>query len=168
MISSNEVSDKNGEFVDIDGFLINKSEDYIKNDFNKRRLICQQISNVDMKKRLKFIFSEKNDILGNSCNYIVSTRSEEDLSKLQFILNSSLLNWRFKITSSNNHINNYEIDELPIVDLDSFNLNFLEINESENGKVICQLYGLTHDEMCYVLESTNKSILESIYEPEII
>ena len=30
------------------------------------------------------------------------------------ILNSSLLNWYFKLISSNNHINNYEIDEFPI------------------------------------------------------
>jgi Alw26I/Eco31I/Esp3I family type II restriction m6 adenine DNA methyltransferase len=120
MISENGVIDKNGEFVEIEGFLNKKSDDFKTNDYNKERLICQQISNVDMQKRLKFVFSEKTDILGNSCNYIVSTRKEEDLKKMFFILNSELLNWRFKITSSNNHINNYELDELPIVDLDSF------------------------------------------------
>ena len=84
--------------------------------------ICQQISNVDMQKRLKFVFCEKTDILGTP-NYIISTRQSEDLKKLFFILNSELLNWRFKITSSNNHINNYELDELPIVDLDNFELD---------------------------------------------
>jgi len=30
------------------------------------------------------------------------------------ILNSDILNWRFKLTSSNNHVNNYELDDLPI------------------------------------------------------
>lgn len=38
---------------------------------------------------------------------------------MKAILNSSLLNWRFKITSTNNHINNYELDELPIINLDT-------------------------------------------------
>src|SRR5690606_38323628 len=104
MISENGVVDKNGEYVEIDSFLAKKSNEYKNNDFDKKRLICQQISNVDTHKRLKFVLSEKTDILGNSCNYIVSTRNENDLKKLNYILNSSLLNWRFKITSSNNHI----------------------------------------------------------------
>lgn len=166
MISEKGVIDKNGGFVEIEGFLNKKSEDFKANDYNKVRLVCQQISNVDMQKRLKFVFCEKTDILGNSCNYIVSTRNEEDLKKLFFILNSELLNWRFKITSSNNHINNYELDELPIVDLDSFGLNDLSNNEID--QTICELYHLTNKETNYILSNTNKerTILE--YESEII
>lgn len=160
MISENGVIDKNGEFVEIEGFLNKKSEDFKTNDYNKERLICQQISNVDMQKRLKFVFSEKTDILGNSCNYIVSTRKEEDLKKMFFILNSELLNWRFKITSSNNHINNYELDELPIVDLDSF-----ELDDFSNNETICKLYGLTKMETNYILGNNNKKT-ETIFEYE--
>lgn len=92
MIGENGVIDKNGEFVEIENFLNKKSDVFKMNDYNKVRLICQQISNVDMKKRLKFVFCEKTDILGNSCNYIVSIRKEEDLKKLFFILNSELMN----------------------------------------------------------------------------
>jgi len=158
MISENGVIDKNGEFVEIDGFLSKKSEDFKTNDYNKERLICQQISNVDMQKRLKFVYSEKTDILGNSCNYIVSTRKQSDLKKLFLILNSELLNWRFKITSSNNHINNYELDELPIVDLDSF-----ELDDFSNNETICKLYGLTKMETNYILG--NKKT-ETIFEYE--
>ena len=106
MITKNGLIDKNQEFVNIDAFINRKSEDYRTNEFQKERLICQQISNVDLKIRMKFTFSEKNDILANSCNYINSSRSFLDLKKLSFLLNSKLLNWRFKITSSNNHINN--------------------------------------------------------------
>jgi len=162
MISENGVIDKNGEFVEIESFLNKKSEDFKKNDYNKERLICQQISNVDMQKRLKFVFCEKTDILGNSCNYIVSTRKEEDLKKLFFILNSELLNWRFKITSSNNHINNYELDELPIVELDSFDLSDFSKNENET---ICKLYGLTKAETNYIL-GNNKKKSETTFEYE--
>ncbi len=163
MISENGVIDKNGEFVEIDGFLNKKSVDFKTHDYNKERLICQQISNVDMQKRLKFVFCEKTDILGNSCNYIVSTRKQSDLKKLFFILNSELLNWRFKITSSNNHINNYELDELPIVDLDGFELsNFLK---DETNETICKLYGLTKTETNYIL-GNNKKKTETISEYE--
>lgn len=163
MISENGVIDKNGEFVEIDGFLNKKSVDFRTHDYNKERLICQQISNVDMQKRLKFVFCDKTDILGNSCNYIVSTRKQSDLKKLFFILNSELLNWRFKITSSNNHINNYELDELPIVDLDGFELsNFLK---DETNETICKLYGLTKTETNYIL-GNNKKKAETIFEYE--
>jgi adenine-specific DNA-methyltransferase len=160
MISENGVIDKNGEFVEIYDFLNKKSEDFKTNDYNKERLICQQISNVDMQKRLKFVLCEKTDILGNSCNYIVSTRKEEDLKKLFFILNSELLNWRFKITSSNNHINNYELDELPIVDLDSF-----ELDDFSNNETICKLYGLTKMETNYILGNKKKKA-ETVFEYE--
>jgi Alw26I/Eco31I/Esp3I family type II restriction m6 adenine DNA methyltransferase len=168
MISEKGVIDKNGEFVEIDEFLKKKSEEYKLNDFNKARLICQQISNVDLQKRLKFTFCERTDILGNSCNYIVSSRNEMDLQKLSYILNSSLLNWRFKITSSNNHINNYELDELPIVDLDSFETVNFSINESESDNIICKLYGLTNIETEYLTGTKVKRKLEPIYEQEII
>ncbi|HVA98949.1 MAG TPA: Eco57I restriction-modification methylase domain-containing protein [Bacteroidia bacterium] len=168
MISENGVVDKNGEFVEIDNFLSKKSEEFKLNDFNKVRLICQQISNVDLQKRLKFILSEKTDILGNSCNYIVSTRNEKDLEKLHYILNSSLLNWRFKITSSNNHINNYELDELPIVDIDSFEIIDFSNNETQNDYIICKLYGLTNVEIEYLTGAKVKRKLEPIYEQETV
>lgn len=163
MISENGVIDKNGEFVEIDGFLNKKSVDFKTHDYNKERLICQQISNVDMQKRLKFVFCDKTDILGNSCNYIVSTRKQSDLKKLFFILNSELLNWRFKITSSNNHINNYELDELPIVDLDGFELS--NFSKDETNEMICKLYGLTKTETNYIL-GNNKKKAETIFEYE--
>ncbi len=163
MISENGLIDKNKEFVDITPFLNKKSDDFKINDYNKKRLVCQQISNVDMQKRLKFVFCEKTDILGNSCNYIVSVRKESDLEKLFFILNSELLNWRFKITSSNNHINNYELDELPIIDLDNSALQ--NLSQENFDEVICQLYGLTEMETQYILSSKQKKA-EKIFQYE--
>lgn len=168
MISTNGVIDKNGEFVDIENFLNKKSEDFKTSDYNKERLICQQISNVDMQKRLKFVFCEKTDILANSCNYIVSTRKEEDLKKLFFILNSELLNWRFKITSSNNHINNYELDELPIVNMENIELSDFSKDENSNNEIICELYGLTEEETNCILGNKNKEKIILKYEHETV
>lgn len=151
MISKNGVVDKNNEFVKIDKFINRKSKDFIENDLNKPRLICQQISNVDLRKRLKFTFSKPKDILANSCNYINSSRSFDDLKKLHLILNSELLNWRFKATSSNNHINNYELDELPILNLEQLDLNSFKVNKYENEMLICKLYGLNDIEVNYIV-----------------
>jgi len=168
MITKNGLIDKNQEFVNIDSFINRKSEDYKINDFEKERLICQQISNVDSKTRMKFTFSEKNDILANSCNYINSSRSFLDLKKLRFLLNSKLLNWRFKITSSNNHINNYELDELPIIDLDKFDIDLFSENTNENDYLICQLYGLNIEETEYILGNPIKNFKKELVENEVI
>lgn len=143
MIGDTEVKDINGEFV-LESFIPTRSKDYRTFDFNRKRLICQQISNGGLRRRLKFIFCAPSDILGNSCNYISS--DEETLAKLHLILNSSVLNWRFKITSSNNHINNYELDELPIVDLNKVDASFSYSSQEELDEYIGSLYGLTKDE----------------------
>ena len=151
MISESGVIDKNKEYVHIEPFINKKSKEYKLYDYKKKRLICQQISNVDLKKRLKFTFSETTDIMANSCNYITTLRDSVDLQKLHFLLNSELLNWRFKVTSSNNHINNYEIDEFPIINLDNLDLDIFTEDKDYNNQLICELYGLNKKETTYIL-----------------
>lgn len=151
MISDEGLTDRNGEYVEAEEFLREKSDDFKINDHGRERLICHQISNIDIRRRLKFVFCKKRDILANSCNYIVSTRNQDDLVKLKYVLNSSLLNWRFKITSSNNHINNYELDELPVVDLDCIDLRAFSEDERRNNEIICKLYGLNGKETDYIM-----------------
>jgi len=145
MIGENGVKDGNGEYVK-EEFISTRSSDYRTYDFSKRRLICQQISNGGLRKRLRFIFCAEQDILGNSCNYISAT-NEDTLYKLYLLLNSSILNWRFKITSSNNHINNYELAELPIVDLEKVDSSFKFDSQSDLDEYIGSLYGLTSEEI---------------------
>lgn len=152
MINAAQIDyEKGNEFVKIDEFVKAKSAEFIKNDFQKVRLVCQQISNIDIAKRLKFVFCAENDVLGNSCNYVSAT-DNTDLRKLQVLLNSHLLNWRFKITSTNNHVNNYELDELPLID-------FTKLSDSNNGNElknnisIAKIYGLNNREIEYLLKN---------------
>ena len=147
MLSPYGIKDINGEYVS-EEFIAKKSSDYINFDFGKRRLVCQQISNAASKRRLKFVFCETNDILGNSCNYISSDPTT--LKKLNILLNSSLLDWRFRVTSSNNHINNYELNELPIVDLSKVDENFKWNSIDELDNYVGKLYGLTEAEIKYL------------------
>ena len=80
------------------------------------RIACQQISNMAKEKRLLFAFIPKNFVLGNSCNFISCSNNKYsiDIYYLLGLMNCSVMNWFFKLKSSNNHVNNYEIDEFPI------------------------------------------------------
>lgn len=82
----------------------------------EQRLICQQIVNMAKKRRISFTLAPENSVLGNSCNFLSLKANDDDVDVffLLGILNSSLIDWYFKLTSSNNHINNYEIDNFPI------------------------------------------------------
>ncbi len=98
----------------VDEIFVNKSpkRKYILSP----RIACQQISNLEKEQRLTFAYIPKNHVLGNSCNFICvdSNIFGVDYFYLLALLNSSVMNWFFKINSSNNHINNYDIDQFPI------------------------------------------------------
>ena len=151
-ITDNGIVDNISEYV-LPDFIDKKSEDYRKHDFGKRRLICQQISNATCSRRLRFIYCEPNDILGNSCNYISADTSI--LKKLHILLNSALLNWRFKVTSSNNHINNYELDALPLINLELIDENKTFETPKEKDAYVCELYGLNKTETNFILNNEN-------------
>lgn len=148
MLSEIAIKRQSEEYV-LEEFLEKKSREFISKVLGRKRLVCQQISNQSQKRRLRFVESDPNDILGNSCNYIVVTN--ELLPFMKIILNSALLNWRFKITSTNNHINNYELGELPIIKLDSIPKEILEMSSVECDRLICSLYGLNQEETDFIL-----------------
>jgi adenine-specific DNA-methyltransferase len=151
MIKKESIKINNGEFVKKDDFIQVKSKDYLKFDFKKIRLICQQISNVDSNRRLNFAICKRKDVIANSCNYISMTHYINKIETLKYILNSKLLNWFFKLTSTNNHINNYELDELPIIDIDQVELPLKNMARDEIEMHICKLYGLDSHEINYIL-----------------
>ena len=162
-----------GEFFTDEKF-INKTAE--KNRYiSKERLVCQQISNIHLEKRLKFTKIPENIVLGNSCNFLTFDESlfgnqEVGLDYLLGILNSMLLNWRFKITNSNNHISNYELAELPIAIPSVFDKEEVEKlvsliknrDDQENvyklNTKVFELYGLNNEEINYVLEKHEKML----------
>lgn len=148
MLSGSSIGGGKGEYVK-KAFLDMKSADYMRNDYGRRRLVCPQISNQSQRIRLKFLLSERSDVLANSCNYV--TVPEEWIEKVQALLNSALLNWRFKITSTNNHINNYEIAELPIIDMEKIDSSLIRKSAVDADKTICELYGLDEEESNYII-----------------
>ena len=87
-----------------------------KEFIQKERIICQQIVNINKAKRVVFSYIPSGYVLGNSCNFISIKENEYniDIYSLLGLFNCSIVNWYFKLTSSNNHINNYEIANFPI------------------------------------------------------
>lgn len=106
---------------------------------HKERIICQQIVNMSKKRRVAYTLIPSECVLGNSCNYISLDDNEEgvDIYFLLGILNSTLIDWFFKLTSSNNHINNYEIDNFPIP---------IHCKEKENISMLVKRYLNNQDE----------------------
>ena len=116
---------------DIALFKIRNTSKYVSDDFFPRgkdkwtkleRIACQQISNANQVRRLKWSFVPANYVLANSCNFIaidnesLFQKSEPVLnSYLLAVFNSEFMNRWFKIFSANNHISNQEIANMPLV-----------------------------------------------------
>lgn len=89
-----------------------KKREYIE----QKRIICQQIANMHKERRVTFALVPENYVLGNSCNFIAVLKNKYgiDIYTLLGLFNTKIINWLFKLSSSNNHINNYEIDCFPV------------------------------------------------------
>ena len=82
------------------------------------RIATQQVSNMNQRWRLKCAHVPPSYALANSCNYIVLRNDElgrEAHWYLLGVLNSELMNWRFHLSSYNNHVSIRELKSLPIV-----------------------------------------------------
>ena len=111
-------------------YKLSSSEKYVETRFlarpkgkwvSKARIACQQISNSNQELRLKWVRVPEGHVLANSTNFIAidsdfghEADTEMLLDFLLGILNSKILNARFKILSSNNHVSNHEISQFPI------------------------------------------------------
>ena len=101
------------EYVD-DKFLKELSASDKLHHVRMKRIVGRQCSYMLKKRRLSFAMVNQNVIVGNSCNYLVSESAAWPLEYLLGFLNSSIAEWRFRLTNSNNHVGNYEIDQIPV------------------------------------------------------
>lgn len=108
----NLLTTSENEFVADEFVNTTKKKSYIEQE----RIICQQIANMNKDRRVTFALTPKNYVLGNSCNFISVGENPYgiDIYTLLGLFNTKIINWLFKLTSSNNHVNNYEIDCFPI------------------------------------------------------
>ena len=153
----------------IEEFVVkNYKVEIIQENYNHTFLICQQITGTTDEYRLHFSKTENEQYLfGNSVNKIklkVGTLNNLFLG----LMNSNFMDWFFRKTSTNNHVNGYEIEQLPIPlitpsnqqivnKIESLVQNILDQKskdkdtntkdlEKEIDTLVYELYGLTEEE----------------------
>ncbi len=77
-----------------------------------KRIVVGRVVNMDTRRRLKAAPVPEGSLLGDMTNSL--TEISVPLNYLLGLLNSSLLNWRLRLTSTNNYISAAEIKALPI------------------------------------------------------
>ena len=94
------------EFVDIKRLRKKLGSSPRAAHINRDRIACQQVSNRAQRWRLKFASVPPNNVLANSCNYLVDDLLTDKSRQLYLlgVLNSELMNWRFSLTNTNNHV----------------------------------------------------------------
>lgn len=99
------------------------------------RIVMQGLTGVNEKYRLKMTIVHPEIFCANSVNYILFNKHNVNKKYILGLLNSSLLNYIFKISSTNSNVNGYEIDNLPIT-----------FAEEKDQKIIENLVNIILDE----------------------
>jgi Alw26I/Eco31I/Esp3I family type II restriction m6 adenine DNA methyltransferase len=160
------------EYLDYKTYL-NENTGNKASHYKLRRIVMQGITGVDERYRLKMTVIEPGIFCANSVNYILINNPRVSDRYLLALLNSRLLNWFFKVFSTNSNVNGYEVDNLPIPDISvvrqkpyidlvdkilaiTKDSDYLE-NPTKQAKVkeyerqidqlVYQLYGLTDEEI---------------------
>ncbi len=137
-----------------------------------KRIVMQGMTGVNEKTRLKMSILDEIAFCGNSVNYILVNADGVQYEYLLAILNSKLLNWFFKLFSTNSNVNGYEVDALPIViSAKKVSVSLIKlvdrilaakqrdaasdvsVLEREIDEIVYALYGLTPEEIKLVEES---------------
>lgn len=150
------------EFVDT-----TKKRCYIESE----RIICQQIANMHKERRVTYSLAPANYVLGNSCNFIsvLDNPYHIDIYAILGLFNTRIINWLFKLTSSNNHVNNYEIDCFPIPIESPLLLQISErakaFLETGNEELLAEIENLAERAYGIIKDETGE---EQMLEDEII
>ena len=154
------------EYCD-EGFRVDKVRENRKHAF----LVSQQVTGTNDLRRLHFAVADNPDedhLCGHSIN---KTLLKEPKHNKVFcgLLNSKFMDWFFRITSTNNNAQGYELKQLPIPEFDDTTINHLDglvgriiaakavdydadtsDLEAEIDQLVYQLYGLTDEEIAAV------------------
>jgi Alw26I/Eco31I/Esp3I family type II restriction m6 adenine DNA methyltransferase len=117
--ASTDKDDPAERWLESKGFIKARGGGRWKEDMQSPRIVQTGIVNMEAGRRLVAAEAPHGVYLGNSVNYWVPKDREDwdgELLRgyLLGLLNSTPLEWRFRLTSSNNNVNLYEIRALPL------------------------------------------------------
>ena len=158
-ISSYHVNYNTDEFVDK-----NYRKDYVSRNKRNSYILCQEITGTVDPRRIHCCISDKSKsfLCGHTINKVLLKEESWNLT-IMGQLNSKLMDWVFRKTSSNNHVGGYELRQLPI--RQPYNKNIEELSEQNlstpeydansriNVKmdiVVYHLYDLIYDEVLVI------------------
>jgi Alw26I/Eco31I/Esp3I family type II restriction m6 adenine DNA methyltransferase len=100
-----------------DQFLKDQGRDTKAYDYRHIRIGYQRGAAIDNWRRIIATIIDRGNFCSDTINYISNPKTF-DLFAILALLNSSLWEWRFRLTSTNNHVNSYEIDAMPMPPID--------------------------------------------------
>ena len=147
----------------------NHKASYISRNEHGVFLVCQNISGMTDKQRFNVAISKnKRCLFGHTVNKI-ELKSMYNPKYIMAILNSKVIDWYFRKTSTNNHVNIYELEQLPIpiatheqqqpiIDIVDKIIQQKRANpnsdtsilENEIDKLVYQLYNLNPEEIAII------------------
>lgn len=104
-------------YLHVQKFLRGKALDSRAFDHREHRIGYQRGAAIDNWRRIIACVIEPDRFCSDTVNYIV--RPKLGFFFVLGLLNSSLFEWRFRLTSTNNHVNAYEVDALPLRQIES-------------------------------------------------
>ena len=142
------VRGRNIRFLDsITEYISSKTVEDKKINVTSKKLVCQQICNINSDNRLDFALLDQYFVISNSCNYI-TVNDEKYISCLKYILNSDVLKRYFEIFSGNNHVSITEIQNLPMPNIFDCHNDLDNMTTEERQFKIYELYGLDKTFVC--------------------
>jgi hypothetical protein len=97
---------------------------------NQRRIATQRITGVDERLRVVATVIDPKCYFADSTNSIVqSADGAMALEYLLAILNSKIVQWRFRLTSTNNNVGTNELDSLPVPIIDPANKSDIDAHD---------------------------------------
>lgn len=157
----------------VDEFIIeNFKKDIVKINLENQFIVLQEITGTTDKYRIHATLTNINEkyLFGHTANKLLLNDSNLNLLILS-ILNSKLIDWYFRKTSTNNHVMGYEIKQFPIkipANINSFNMIVEEIIESKQNEqdpsylehqidvMVYHLYELSYGEACIIDSSLSR------------
>ena len=122
-------------------YISSKTIEDKKINVTNKKLVCQQICNMNSENRLNFELLDRHFVISNSCNYI-TIKDETFISCLKHVLNSNVLKRYFEIFSGNNHVSITEIQNLPMPNIFDSYIDLENMTTEERHFKIYELYGL--------------------------
>ncbi len=161
---STKISQGEIEYLDTTKFFQENKKDGRFANFENERIVMQRITGVDSHIRLIMTLLPANCFCTNSTNYILDNYN--NLRYLLGVLNSKLINYFFKLTSTNTNVTTNEIQRIPvpnfeqliqkkIIDLVEEILSIKKQNsesdvlriENQIDELVYEIYNLTPEEI---------------------